>query len=123
MVNVKEANGLVLAYWGDAVWELLVREHGISKGYNISNLNKYCKKFVHAKVQSTMFQKIYPILEKEDAEIVKRAKNSNIKTFPKSCSVMEYKEATAFEVLIALLYERGERDRIREIIKEMEAII
>ncbi|MGL4403599.1 MAG: Mini-ribonuclease 3 [Fusobacteriaceae bacterium] len=123
MVNVKEANGLVLAYWGDAVWELFVREHGIAKGYNISNLNKYCKKFVHAKIQSIMLGKIYPLLEKEDAEIVKRAKNSNIKTFPKSCSVMEYKEATAFEVLIALLYERGELERIREIIKEMEAII
>ncbi|MGL4980895.1 MAG: Mini-ribonuclease 3 [Fusobacteriaceae bacterium] len=123
MVNVKEANGLVLAYWGDAVWELLVREHGISKGYNISNLNRYCKKFVHAKIQSMMLQKIYPLLEKEDAEIVKRAKNSNIKTFPKSCTVMEYKEATAFEALIAILYERGEIGKIRDIIKEMEEII
>lgn len=123
MVNVREANGQILAYMGDAVWELMVREHGIVKGYNIANVNKYCKKFVHAKVQSMMFHNLFPLLEEEDAEIVKRAKNSNIKTFPKSCTVMEYKEATAFEALIAIWYQRGELEKIRETIKKMEEMI
>lgn len=123
MVHIKELNGLILAYQGDAVWELFIREYGISKGYNISNLNRYCKKFVHAKIQSLVFKEISPFLDSEEVEIVRRAKNSNIKTFPKSCSVMEYKEATAFEALIALWYLRGELDKIRETIKKMEEII
>lgn len=123
MVNVREANGQILAYLGDAVWELFVRENAIAKGYNIGNVNRYAKKFVNAKIQSEFLKKIFPDLSTEYAEIVKRAKNSNIKTFPKSCSVMEYKEATAFEALIAIWYTNGEHGKIREIIKEMEGAI
>lgn len=123
MVNVKEANGQVLAYLGDAVWELYVRENAIAKGLNIFNVNRYAKRFVNAKIQSEMLKMIFPTLSPEYAEIVKRAKNSNIKSFPKSCSVMEYKEATAFEALIAIWYTNGEYELIRETIKKMEGMI
>ena len=47
-----------------------------------------------------------------------RAKNGNIKTFPKSCSVLEYKEATAFEALIAGFYVDGREDLIELAIKK-----
>lgn len=120
MVNIdpRESNGLVLAYLGDSVWELMVRTHYINRGYNIKNLNKKVKENVNAKAQSKIFKSILRELDEEKLRIVNRAKNSNIKTFPKSCSVMEYKEATAFEAFIATLYIEGNIDIIKKIIEK-----
>lgn len=46
-----------------------------------------------------------------------RAKNGNIKSFPKSCSVQEYREATAFEALIAGFYIENREDLIELAVK------
>jgi ribonuclease-3 family protein len=120
MVNIdlKEAGGLSLAYLGDAVWELTVRAHFLQKGYKINVTNKKVKKFVNAKSQSLIYKSIIGDLDEQYSAIARRAKNSNIKSFPKSCSVMEYREATAFEALIAAFYINGETDRIRNILKK-----
>jgi ribonuclease-3 family protein len=120
MVNIdlKEAGGLSLAYLGDAVWELTVRAHFLEKGYKINVTNKKVKKFVNAKSQSLIYKSIIGDLDEQYSAIARRAKNSNIKSFPKSCSVMEYREATAFEALIAAFYINGETDRIRNILKK-----
>jgi ribonuclease-3 family protein len=116
-IDPKEASGVVLAYLGDAVWELYVRSYYINKGYNLQKLNQLVKSKVNAKEQSKFLNKIKEELTQEYLGIINRAKNGNIKTFPKSCSVMEYKEATAFEALIATLYIRGEREKISEIVE------
>ncbi|MGL4947207.1 MAG: Mini-ribonuclease 3 [Cetobacterium sp.] len=120
MVNldVREANGLVLAYLGDAVWELSIRTYYINKGYNIKNLNKLVKDHVNAQAQSRYLKNIIEDLDEEKLMLVNRSKNSNIKTFPKSCSVMEYKEATAFEALIGALYTEGKLEKINDIIQK-----
>lgn len=117
-LNLKEANGLVLAYLGDAVWELSVRTFFINKGYNIKNLNRLVKEHVNAQVQSKYLKNIIDTLTEEQLALVNRSKNSNIKTFPKSCTVMEYKEATAFEALIGALYTEGKLEEINEIIEK-----
>ncbi|WP_297404656.1 ribonuclease III domain-containing protein [uncultured Cetobacterium sp.] len=117
-LNLKEANGLVLAYLGDGVWELSVRTFFINKGYNIRNLNKLVKEHVNAKAQSKYLKNIMDTLSEEQLALVNRSKNSNIKTFPKSCTVMEYKEATAFEALIGALYTEGKIDEIQNIIEK-----
>lgn len=118
MVNIKESSGLVLAYLGDAIWELKVREYAMEKGYNIHNLNKVVKTMVNAKAQSKLLKEIFEELSEAEKIIVKRAKNSNIKTFPKSCTLMEYRESTAFEALIAVLYYDGKMDKIQDFIKK-----
>ncbi len=118
MVNVKESSGLVLAYLGDAIWELKVREYAIEKGYNIRNLNKLVKTMVNAKAQSRLLKEIFEDLSENAKMIVKRAKNSNIKTFPKSCTITEYRESTAFEALIAFLYLEGNTEQIQDFIKK-----
>lgn len=123
MVNLVETSGLLLAYLGDAVWELSVRKYALNKGLNIQNANKFCKKLVNAKVQSQLFRITFETLDEKDKEIVKRAKNSNIRTFPNSCTVLEYKEATAFEAMIAIFYERNELQRIQDLIVKMEELV
>lgn len=116
-INLKEAGGLSLAYLGDAVWELTVREYFLEKGYKINVTNKKVKKFVNAKSQSVIYKSIIEDLDEEYSAIARRAKNSNIKTFPRSCSIMEYREATAFEALVAAFYINGEMDRVKNILK------
>lgn len=117
-IDPKESNGLILAYLGDSVWELMVRTHYINKGYNIKNLNRIVKENVNAKAQSKILKSLIEELDEEKLKIVNRAKNSNIKTFPKSCTIMEYKDATAFEALIGTLYIEGKLDIIRGIIEK-----
>lgn len=117
MVNIKEISGVVLAYLGDAVWELNARRCIIQEGYNNTKTNKIVKKMVNAKIQSKILEIIFDTLSDKEKELVRRAKNSNIKSYPASCTVKEYREATAFEALIAFYYETGEREKIDEIIK------
>ncbi|WP_314347245.1 ribonuclease III domain-containing protein [Fusobacterium massiliense] len=120
MVNVekdiREYSGLELAYIGDAVWEIKMREHYLSFGYSIFKLNKEVKAKVNAKFQSLVYNKIIDSLDAKFQTIGKRAKNSNIKTFPKSCTVMEYKEATALEAIIGAMYLLKKEEDINKII-------
>ena len=117
-VDLRETSGVVLAYLGDSVWELYVRKYWISKGLNLQNLNRKVKECVNAKRQSVLYKEILPLLEEKYQQLGNRAKNGNIKTFPKSCSVMEYKEATAFEALIAAFYTDNREDLIEMALKK-----
>ena len=117
-LDLRETSGVVLAYLGDAVWELYVRKYWISKGLNLQNLNRRVKECVNAKRQSVLYKEILPLLEEKYQQLGNRAKNGNIKTFPKSCSVMEYKEATAFEALIAAFYTDKREDLIEMALKK-----
>ena len=116
-VDLRETNGVVLAYLGDAVWELEVRKYWISKGLNLRNLNRRVKECVNAKKKSQLYREIFPNLEEKYQMLGNRAKNGNIKSFPRSCSVQEYREATAFEALIAGFYTDGRIDLIENTLK------
>ena len=116
-INIKETNGLVLAYLGDSVWEVNVREYFIKKGYNLRNLNNKVVKYVNAKAQSEILNKIFPEIEEKYQEVVRKAKNGNIKSFPQTCTVMEYRNATGFEAYIAALYIDEKLDEIKKIVE------
>lgn len=115
--DIRDYSSLDLAFLGDAVWELEVRKYFLNFGYNIFNLNKLVKSKVNAKAQSAFFKDLIKNLDEEYVNIAKRAKNSNIKTFPSSCTVMEYKEATAFEAVIGALYLSDKQEEILKILK------
>lgn len=116
--DIREYSGIELAYLGDAVWELEVRNYFIKYGYSVLKLNKLVKANVNAKAQSIFFKELFDELDEEEKTIAKRAKNSNIKTFPRSCTVMEYKEATAFEAVIGTLYLKNKKEIISKILKK-----
>lgn len=114
--DIREMSGLELAFLGDAIWELEIRKYYLQFGYNILTVNKHVKNKVNAKFQSQIYQKIKDELDEEIQIIGKRAKNSNIKTFPKSCTVMEYKEATALEAMVGAMYLLNKEEEIKKII-------
>ena len=114
--DIRDYTSLELAFIGDAIWELEIRKHYLQFGYNIPTLNKYVKNKVNARYQSLIYKQIIEELDEEFKVIGKRAKNSNIKTFPKTCTVMEYKEATALEAVIGAMYLLNEEEEIKKII-------
>lgn len=114
--DIRDYTGLELAFIGDAIWELEIRRYYLQFGYNIPTLNKYVKNKVNARYQSLIYKQIIEDLDEEFKNIGKRAKNSNIKTFPKTCTVMEYKEATALEAVVGAMYLLNKEEEIKKII-------
>ena len=114
--DIRDYTGLELAFIGDAIWELEIRRYYLQFGYNIPTLNKYVKNKVNARYQSLIYKQIIEELDEKFKVIGKRAKNSNIKTFPKTCTVMEYREATALEAVVGAMYLLNEEEVIKKII-------
>ena len=114
--DIRDYTGLELAFIGDAIWELEIRKHYLQFGYSIPTLNKYVKNKVNARYQSLIYKQIIEELDEKFKVIGKRAKNSNIKTFPKTCTVMEYREATALEAVVGAMYLLNEEEEIKKII-------
>ena len=114
--DIRDYTGLELAFIGDAIWELEIRRYYLQFGYSIPTLNKYVKNKVNARYQRLIYKQIIEELDEKFKVIGKRAKNSNIKTFPKTCTVMEYREATALEAVVGAMYLLNEEEEIKKII-------
>ncbi|GBF12017.1 mini-ribonuclease 3 [Tepidibacillus sp. HK-1] len=117
-LNPKEMNALTLAYMGDAVYELYIREFILSKGGKPNVLHKQAISYVSAKAQSRVLHYIMPLLTEEEADIVKRGRNTKSSTVPKNANVIEYRHSTAFEALIGFLYLSHQIDRLEQIVFE-----
>lgn len=117
--EIGQYNILSLAYLGDSVWEFYVRDYFFRDNLKVEEFNKRVKAFVNAKSQSKIYKIVLEDLEAELKDISKRGRNANIKSFAKTCSVTEYRNATAFEVLIAVLHLTENKEKINEIIKKI----
>jgi ribonuclease-3 family protein len=73
---------------------------------------------VNAVSQSKILLDILDTLDEENLSFVKRVKNSKISSYPKTCSPREYRNATAFEALIAKWYIEKKDEKIREILEK-----
>ncbi|MGM0508264.1 MAG: Mini-ribonuclease 3 [Fusobacteriota bacterium] len=116
--KIKELNNLALAYLGDAKWELEVRNFFVKKNYKVKKLNNLVRKYVRGNSQSKIYELIKDNLSERAKYISKRARNSKIKSCPKSCTYKEYKNATAFEALIAYYYYTDQEEKIKNILKK-----
>ena len=112
-------NMLVLAYLGDSVYELYIRKYLISKGIcKVKELQSESIKYVSAKSQSNYLKDLIDknLLNDEEINIVKCARNHKCNHKPKNCDIITYKQATGFEALIGYLYLENNIPRLEEII-------
>lgn len=117
--TVLSMNTTALAFLGDAVYEVRVREHLLKNGgHHADRLHRDAVDFVRAKAQAGIIKKMAGMLTEEELALAKRARNRKSATKPKNADPVDYKWATAFEALIGYLYLAGEYDRLEEIIKE-----
>ncbi len=110
-------NNLVLAYLGDAIYELYIREYLINKGIcKVNTLQTESIKYVSAKSQSDYLQKLIDnnFLTKEEIEIVKRGRNMDSHS-KKNTDIITYKRSTGLECLIGYLRINNNEQRINEI--------
>ncbi len=115
-MRARQMNPIVLAFVGDAVYTLLVREKlALSSGEKTGALNKKASELVSARGQSNLLEKILPLLTEEETEIYHRARNSKKPTKSKNASVGEYVRSTGFEAVIGFLYLTGQYKRIGEL--------
>jgi len=117
MVDIREQSPLSLAFVGDAVYSLLIREHFVtSKRYNINVLNKMTVRYVSAHGQFMAMELIKDLLTEEEITYFKRGQNTSKATVAKNASVAEYRASTGFESMLGYLKLTGQDERIKYIV-------
>ncbi|TDL75141.1 ribonuclease III [Peribacillus frigoritolerans] len=122
----KQVNSLALAYIGDAIYEVYVRHHLLSKGNVRPNqLHKLATKYVSAKAQATVLHELSKAeyFSEEEMAIIRRGRNAKSGTVPKNTDVQTYRYSTAFEALIGYLHLMKDGDRLAEIIQSSFELI
>lgn len=109
----------VLAFLGDAVYELFIREYLISKNIcNVNDLQKECVRYVSAERQCYFIEKMIEenFLTSDEVDIFKRGRNATSHS-SRSTDIVTYKKSTGFESLIGYLYLNKNNMRIKEIME------
>ena len=120
--NLLPANAyspLVLAYLGDAVYELYVRTHLCQKNAPVHQLHKEATAYVKAEAQSRMMDVLEPMLTEEEQAVYKRGRNAKSATVPKNANVLDYRRATGFEALMGYLYVSHQTERLETLIRRV----
>lgn len=113
-------NGESLAYLGDAIYELKIREYILDRGYqDVNKLHKYAVKFTSGEAQAKIMEYFLAneILTEEEITYYKRGRNSHHSKNRRSISVVSYKMATGFEAMIGYLYLSKKEERLDEILQ------
>ena len=109
-------NGLSLAFIGDAVYEIMVREHLLEHGsLQVGKLHKMAVEYVRASFQANVFDFLEPIVTEEEKGILHRGRNASATHIPKGANAIEYRKATGVEALFGWLYLEQKSERIREL--------
>ena len=117
-MNLREMSTPALAYLGDCVIELCVREHLVSSGLSTSrNLNKEALNYVRAAAQAEAMKKLFPLLTEEEEAFFRRGRNIGHTNVPKNATVNDYRTATGMEVLFGYLHVSGQKERINELFR------
>ena len=115
-IDLKTVSGAALAYLGDSVIEICVREYLVSKGISTSaHLNRASLDFVRASAQAKAMKRLLDVLTEEETAVFKRGRNIGHTNTPKSASVGEYRMATGMEALFGWLHLSGKSERIKEL--------
>ena len=115
----------VLAYIGDAVYELYVRENLLKNGLfgerldvDLDELHKEAVLRVCATAQAHALADLESFLMPDEADVARRARNIKVGRGPRSMPVLDYRHSTAFEAVIGYLYLLGRDARLDELMSK-----
>ena len=116
---LNEYSPLTLAFIGDAVYEILVREHLVAKGSSpVKKLHSDAVEWVCCQAQAEALNEVlWPVLTEEEQAVALRGRNAHVGHVPKNASVADYHGATALETLFGYLYLKQETSRIRDLFR------
>ena len=114
--NLQNVNVLSLAFVGDAVWSVIVREFFFDHSFlKNGKLHLLTTKFVKATFQAQAFDKIAQTLLPNELQVARHARNAKLSTVAKNASIADYRKATSFEAVLGLLFVTKNFDRIKQI--------
>lgn len=117
-MDINLINVISLAYIGDAVYEVYVRDYLIKHGFaKVEELQKEAVKYVSAKSQRKILSYLIDnnLLDENELNIVKRGRNYKRASHPKNTDIITYKMSSGFEAMIGYLYLNNDKDRLDEI--------
>ena len=111
-------NPLTLAFVGEVVFELLVREHLVADGDRpVGQLHNMAVAQVKASAQAAAYHLLEPVLDEEELSILKRGRNSHSVHPPKNANPQDYRKATGVEALFGYLYLKGRTGRVEDLFR------
>jgi ribonuclease-3 family protein len=126
MIQPDLLNGSSLAFIGDAVLSLYVRQHLLESGLTkAKDLQETSTKYVSAKAQAQFIQILLSenALSEEELLIYKRGRNHRSDSIAKNADVVTYRQATGFEALIGYWYLTENKPRLEQIWNQMKTTI
>lgn len=112
----KQMSPLTLAFIGDGVFEVFVRESLVCKANcPVKKLHNRAVEQVCCAAQAKAAEKLFPVLTEEEREVYQRGRNAHVNHVPKNAEVADYHAATALEAVFGYLYLKGEISRLREL--------
>lgn len=121
-MDVNACSGRTLAFLGDAVWSLLVREYLIERGEGKGKLLQQDSiALVSAKAQASFYEKLHTLgyWSEEEEEIFRRGRNANGGSVAKNTDVQVYRISTGFEAVFGALELQGNKERIQELFQKI----
>ena len=114
--EAKLKNPLALAYLGDTVWDLLIRQRLLAGGLPAGALQRRAILLANAGAQAEAAARIEPVLSPEEADVMRRGQNAHAHhRAPKNQDPVNYSRATGLEALMGYLYLTGQTGRIAEL--------
>ncbi len=115
-VDLREQSPLSLAFVGDGVYELLVRQRLVERTrMQPGALHAAAVRYVSAKGQCQALEILRDELSDAELAVLRRGQNASKATVSKHATARQYRASTGIEALFGWLYLRGENARIRQL--------
>ena len=124
--RLRSLSPVIMAYIGDAVYELYVRKLLISQGpEKISKLHKQAVSCVNASTQAKLYHYLeeHQLLTEEELAIIRRGRNAKTGQSPKNADITDYRHSTGLECLVGYLHLKGEEERLEQLLGYLADIV
>lgn len=116
-VDANSYSPLVLAYIGDAVYELIIRARVINQGsMQVNKMHKHSAALVKASAQAQLIKALQEELTEEELAAYKRGRNAKSATMAKHATMIDYRMATGLEALVGWLFLTEQYVRLVELV-------
>lgn len=114
-------NPVTLAFLGDAVFSLFVREKLVlSKTGKAADFQRAASRVESARGQSAFVERVLPLFTETENAVYHRGRNAKKATKSKNASAGEYSRSTGFEAVLGYLYLTGNYERVNELLSFLD---
>lgn len=122
--EIRLLQSAVLAFVGDAVFNLFIRERLVrGKKASSHQLHIDATRYVKAAAQSRIARELQKDFNEDEAYIFRRGRNAKSTTIPKNANLQDYHYATALEAVIGYLYLTNQKERLDGLLEQAASII